>query len=562
MNRKNIFLIIGLMSVSLIGIIIVQLFWIKNAVEVKAEQFDKSVYTALNDIVYRLERNENYFMLSENMGMLHDRFNIYNMNVDSLKQAQFRAADSLQYRMQKEFNLDSDQVTWVEDEISSSYKITSRFDSTNDDFGFHFEISQSSPKTGTIIHNVVTDTSKNVILSNGNRYYFIGDPSDSSRIVVSSTVKKINSRAEELNDMLQQMVVEVQSVNVPIKKRLSKDYLNSQIQNSLRNQNIEIPYEFAVVSGADKQIMPIKSAGFQDEDAAESYKANLFPNDLFHIPNFLLLAFPDKNMHVLKSLMFLLTGSGVFTLIILITFSVTIYVILHQKKVSEIKSDFINNMTHEFKTPIATISLAVDSINSPKVIGSPDMVKYFTGIIRDENRRMNTQVENVLQMALIDKKDFNLRLKETDIHEIISRAVNNIRLQAEKKRGQVIAELNATNPIIETDEIHFYNIINNLLDNALKYSHSEPFIKVKTEDVSDGMKISVEDNGIGISKEDQHRIFDKFFRVSSGDIHNVKGFGLGLSYVKALVLAFGGILKVNSEPGKGSTFEIFLPEKQ
>jgi two-component system phosphate regulon sensor histidine kinase PhoR len=162
-------------------------------------------------------------------------------------------------------------------------------------------------------------------------------------------------------------------------------------------------------------------------------------------------------------------------------------------------------------------------------------------------------------MALIDKKDFNLRIQETDIHEIITRAVNNIRLQAEKKHGEVVAELNASNPVIETDEIHFYNIINNLLDNALKYTTENPLIIVKTEDSGSGVKISVEDNGIGISKEEQHRIFDKFYRVSSGDIHNVKGFGLGLSYVKALVLAFGGSLKLNSEVGKGSTFEIFLP---
>lgn len=555
-------MIIGLMSVSLIGIIVVQLLWIKNAVEVKTEQFDKSVNTALNNVVNRLERNENFFILSENMDILGNQFHIRTMNIDSLRQLQFRAADSLQYRLQKSLEFDESQFAWVEEEISSSYKVTSQFDSTNDNFGFEVEISHSAPQSGTIVKKTMPDSTSEVIISGGSGHYFLDKSSDSTKIFVSSTVKKINHRADELNNMLQQMVVEVQSVNVPIKKRLSKDYLNGEIQRSLRNQGIEAPYEFAVVSGTDKQLLPVKSDGFNPDDIAESYKTSLFPNDLFHVPNFLLLTFPDRNMHVLKSLMLLLAGSGIFTLIILITFSITIYVILHQKKVSEIKSDFINNMTHEFKTPIATISLAADSINSPKVIGSPDMIRYFTGIIRDENRRMNTQVENVLQMALIDKKDFNLRIQETDIHEIITRAVNNIRLQAEKKHGEVVAELNASNPVIETDEIHFYNIINNLLDNALKYTNGNPLIRVKTEDSGSGLKISVEDNGIGISKEEQHRIFDKFYRVSSGDIHNVKGFGLGLSYVKALVLAFGGSLKVVSEPGRGSTFEIFLPGMQ
>ena len=552
----------ALMSVSLIGIIVVQLLWIKNAVEVKTEQFNKSVNTALNDVVAQLERNENFFMLSENMDVIGDRFHIRTMNIDSLRHVQLTVTDSLQTRLKKTFDKDGQKISWIEDEITNSCNIISHYDSTKNSFGYEVEFSQTSPQSGTFTQKVTTDTTTQVVIGDGKGYYFVGEPEDSGRIIVSSTVKKINSRAEELNDMFQQMVIEVQSINLPISSRLNEDYLSRQIRRSLSNQGINVPYEFAVVSGTDKKLMPVQSKGFNTDDIAESYKASLFPNDLFHIPNFLLVTFPDRNMHVLKSLALLLLGSGIFTLIILITFSVTMYVILHQKKVSEIKSDFINNMTHEFKTPIATISLAVDSINSPKVIGMPDMIRYFTGIIRDENRRMNTQVENVLQMALIDKKDFNLRIQETDIHEIITRAVNNIRLQAEKKHGEVVAELNATNPIIETDEIHFYNIINNLLDNALKYTAGNPLIRVKTEDSGSGVKISVEDNGIGISKEEQHRIFDKFYRVSSGDIHNVKGFGLGLSYVKALVLAFGGSLKLNSEVRKGSTFEIFLPGMQ
>jgi two-component system phosphate regulon sensor histidine kinase PhoR len=251
--------------------------------------------------------------------------------------------------------------------------------------------------------------------------------------------------------------------------------------------------------------------------------------------------------------------SGLFTLIILLTFAITIYVILKQKKISEIKTDFINNMTHEFKTPIATISVAVDSIENEKTLANPTHIKYFTDIIRKENIRMNTQVERVLQMSLIDKNDFNLNLQPVDLHRTISRAVENIKIQVEKRNGKIELELNATDFNIKTDEVHLTNIIINLLDNANKYSENAPEIIVKTENTNNGVSIYISDKGIGMSKEHLSKIFEKFYRVTSGNIHNVKGFGLGLSYVKAIVLAMKGKIHAESELGKGSQFEIWLP---
>ncbi|MCF8367024.1 MAG: HAMP domain-containing histidine kinase, partial [Bacteroidales bacterium] len=301
------------------------------------------------------------------------------------------------------------------------------------------------------------------------------------------------------------------------------------------------------------------SSNFKDEALNTPYRVSLFPNDIFEKPNYLLLSFPEASSHLYKSILFLLAGSVIFTLIIMVTFSITIWVILHQKKISEIKSDFINNMTHEFKTPIATISLAVDSIDNPKILSIPEKITYFTGIIRDENRRMNKQVENVLQMAMIDKKDFNLQIREINTHEIIRRSADHFSLQLEKKKGSLALDLNAENPFINNDEIHFYNIINNLIDNAIKYSPENPEIKISTQNRNNGIIISVEDKGLGISKEAQEKIFDKFYRVHTGNVHNVKGFGLGLSYVKALVQTFRGTIKVQSEPGKGSKFDVFLP---
>jgi two-component system phosphate regulon sensor histidine kinase PhoR len=271
------------------------------------------------------------------------------------------------------------------------------------------------------------------------------------------------------------------------------------------------------------------------------------------------LYFPNRSRVLWKDSLWLLAASLFFTLLILFAFSYTVYVILRQKKVSDMKNDFINNMTHEFKTPIATISLATDSLTSDKIIKEPGKVRRFARIITQENRRMLNQVEKVLQMALIDQRDFGLQVEKVPLHELISEAVDYIRLQVEKRGGTVQMKLDARQDVIKADRTHVSNIIHNLLDNANKYSSEVPKIQVETKNVSDGVEIRVIDHGIGMTREARKKIFDKFFRVYTGNIHDVKGFGLGLSYVKAIVTAHEGSIDVESEPGKGSTFIVFLP---
>jgi two-component system phosphate regulon sensor histidine kinase PhoR len=223
------------------------------------------------------------------------------------------------------------------------------------------------------------------------------------------------------------------------------------------------------------------------------------------------------------------------------------------------KSDFINNMTHEFKTPIATISVAADSIGNEKVINNPDQIRFFTGMIKKENTRMNRQVEDILTIARLDKKEFEFRWEPVDVHEIIEEAVQSILIQVDKRGGQIELNLKAANPVATTDSVHCTNLIYNLLDNANKYSSDEPQITVTTKNNAKGILLSVEDKGIGMTKSVQSKIFERFYRQTSGNIHNVKGFGLGLSYVKAVVEANHGSISVHSEPGKGSRFEVFLP---
>ena len=245
-----------------------------------------------------------------------------------------------------------------------------------------------------------------------------------------------------------------------------------------------------------------------------------------------------------------------FTIIILLTFGRTLYYINKQKKISEVKSDFINNMTHEFKTPIATINLASDTMGSPKIIGDKEKMRYYLDIIKQENKRMNNQVEKVLQMALIENQDFQLDFQKTDLHPIIENTVHVAELTAKEKQGKIITVLRANCSEVPVDEIHFANILNNLLDNALKYTEKPPEILVETYSHDNKVFIRISDNGVGMNKDVQKHIFDKFYRKPSGNIHNIKGFGLGLSYVKAIVDAHGGEISVSSEPGNGSIFTL------
>jgi two-component system phosphate regulon sensor histidine kinase PhoR len=249
----------------------------------------------------------------------------------------------------------------------------------------------------------------------------------------------------------------------------------------------------------------------------------------------------------------------VFTIIIICAFFITVRALIKQKKLSEIKSDFINNMTHEFKTPLATISLAVDALKNEKVINDRDKMNYFTGIIKEENKRMNKQVETILQAALLDKQEVQLNLKKMHAHELITSALNNINLQVDDKSGHLEVNLSATNDLLLADDVHFTNLVSNLLDNAVKYSKDNLLIKISTQNTGNTFRIKIEDNGIGMNKETLSRIFEKFYRAHTGNLHNVKGFGLGLSYVKTMVEAHKGSIKAESTPGKGTSFLLIFP---
>jgi two-component system phosphate regulon sensor histidine kinase PhoR len=261
----------------------------------------------------------------------------------------------------------------------------------------------------------------------------------------------------------------------------------------------------------------------------------------------------------MKQMRLMIFGVIFFTLIIISAFYVTVSTLLRQKKLSEIKNDFINNMTHEFKTPLATISLAVDAMRNEKVVQDREKSAYFSSIIKEENRRMNKQVETILQAALIDRQELQLKLQPLHINEVIKKVMDNFKLQLEEIHATVVLQLEAGHDMAEADEVHFTNLISNLIDNAIKYSRDKLTIGIQTYTSGKNLAIRIEDNGIGMTKETQRRIFEKFYRAHTGNVHNVKGFGLGLSYVKSVVDAHNGRIKVESTVGKGTAFTLDIP---
>ena len=353
-----------------------------------------------------------------------------------------------------------------------------------------------------------------------------------------------------------------------IAQKYSGEEIATIIRKAFDKKNLRnIPFEFAI-SPTSLVGEEIQSANFyklyadsannklhviQLDSPGGSLSEGISPKEV------LIIAVPHAEKLIWRSLTWFIIGAIIFSVIIITAFFLTVRALLKQKKLSEIKSDFINNMTHEFKTPLATISLAVDALKNQKVINDPEKMNYFTGIIKEENKRMNRQVETILQAALLDKQLVQLNLVKSHAHDLINSALNNINLQVDEIHGRLEVNLKATKDVILADEVHFTNLISNLLDNAVKYSKDDLRIIISTQNEGNRFKVKIDDNGIGMSKETATRIFEKFYRAHTGNLHNVKGFGLGLNYVKTMVDAHRGSIKVESMLGKGSSFLLSFP---
>ncbi len=501
MNKKAIWAIIGLMSLAVIGVVWLQMSLIQTSMKVNEEKFDKNVFNALNAVVNRLEYNEK-----------REAFHLHGNGYS---------------------------ISYLSNDLQGLAGGNNGINGGKVDFSFKQVVGQPGA-----LDRLMADVLDFGLCTNC-----------------------LRSRDEKIQRL---MMYNTRNDFVPLEERIKLDQLDKALRQELENQGIHTDFNYGIFSKRRKSFVIVDNhyvvedpqpddgqSGYRNLFGSD-YQVHLFPEDSVS-PGLLMIHFPSKTSVVWSSLWLNFLGTILFTAIILLCFAYTIQVIFQQKKISEMKTDFINNMTHEFKTPIATISLAADSITSPIISGQKEKVERFANIIKQENKRMNNQVEKVLQMARIDKREYSLKLSPVNLHDIIEHAVENITLQVEKKDGTVSTELEASNPVVEGDMTHISNVINNLLDNANKYSPEKPEISLHTRNLPNGVEVIVMDRGIGMSKEARKHIFDKFYRVHTGNLHDVKGFGLGLSYVKAMMTAHKGEIDVKSEPGKGSSFILFFP---
>ncbi|MFL5765066.1 MAG: sensor histidine kinase [Bacteroidia bacterium] len=527
MNQRNVRSITIIASLAMIGLIISQVYWVKNAVALSEERFEQSVNEALNNVVKRMEKHQAAVKVTRKFNFRKQGMRFFGPSKTTASLIKDTICDDKQCYNLKKNNVN---VKIIEDFASDSNGVITRRTRQKD----YSSDTMSTALEQKIGHDGPTFFQQ---LENGQDW--------------------LSNKSDMMNDIFDELV----SINVYNGYDGSVDtvLLDSILNAELLEKGVSTRYIFGVTRS---KYVPVDSVNVSErgKDIYNSpYKINLSPDNIFIKPQYLSVYFPNQRRYLLSSMWGQLVISLVFLLALIFSFYYTISTIFRQKKLSEIKNDFISNMTHEFKTPISTISLAVEVLNDKSVEKSPDRVTNYVKMIGDENKRLSLLVENILQTAILDKGQFKLKIQSIDIHNLLEQTFTNIKLQVENKEGQITAELNAEQPVVNADRVHVTNILFNLIDNALKYSNERPEIKVTTENDEKGVYISVQDNGIGISKENQKRIFDTMYRVPTGNIHNVKGFGLGLSYVKAVVEKHGGSVKVESEPGKGSMFTIFLP---
>lgn len=377
--------------------------------------------------------------------------------------------------------------------------------------------------------------------------------------ISSFLTKKVELLSARLQHMAEEVIRQQLDAPKPSIERIDLQAVHQRLEKTLLENQLPIDFEVGLLIGDEQEVEVLDSLMSKDNLKESPFKASLFQQDLYPSKDQLAVHFPNLQKDVLSSMIGLLVASGFFLFLISGTYILTIRTILKQKKVSDIKTDFINNMTHEFKTPVATVGLAADALENPKVYQNEKELFYYTDVIRQENKRMNQHIENVLQMALVDKRDFRLRMEDCDIHSLLEEVKGHMILNAEKQEGAIALNFEAHVSSVCIDANHIKNVLVNLVDNALKYHKGKPHVTLTTQSSSSHVIVYVKDNGIGMTNETQQQIFGKFFRLGTGDIHDVKGFGLGLSYSKAIVLAHGGEINVQSKLGKGSTFILKLP---
>jgi len=631
------------MGLSLTGITLMQMHWMRKTIRLNEENFDRTVNEALNTVVAKLEKEKDIkfsapynfpfwsggaetftftdsIQIINNPGEKHkylrtqvsahggsfafknsysyksngsnyDKDSIYNNNefdsfedgfpIDSLHPLFDSINDLEVYNVIKEPT--QVNVVWTNVSPESSNIKVVRNDSTTkiivitdnriDTINYPSLVNNVAPPPPPPIPSSPKNTNKQNWVAQSNRMVWTNQNLNRyekevekkfkhKQEVIELSAKRLEEKEKKQQQAIMQLVYEMNARKTSLKERIDTAELHNLIALELKNKGVQSPFEFALVTKDTTKKEVFATTMFNQIPNKSTYSVRLFPNNFVPLNDFLEVKFMGKGSAIYKSVILPIAASFFFTLIVLLTFTITLVTIIKQKKLAEMKADFINNMTHELKTPIATISLASDSIENPKVVDKPETVKYFTAIIREENSRMNRLVESVLQTARLERKTLMPNLKEVDISKLIEKVADQMAIQAEAKGGSIYFAKPEVDLTMTADANLMENVIFNLIDNAIKYTTTAPNIVVTLKNLPGGISLSVQDNGIGMSRSEQQHVFDKFYRVSQGDVHNIKGFGLGLSNVKEITELHGGIVHLRSELGKGSTFTLFFPNKQ
>jgi signal transduction histidine kinase len=531
MKKSIFFTLISIAWISLVGLICVQAYWIRNAYNIKEQQFSQLVSATINHIAEDVQRYEIVQVIRE-------------MNTPNPLQHNTKpfAPKSL---------LDT-IIAWKKQFELPNLKISNDDKNTfwNNALRNYWQPNGFLQQSFMQINAQFNEGTSSMQISGG------------SSLFIMPALVTPEERRERRRILSETIDARLNQANLQLEDRIEGEKLDYFIRSEMGKSNIDLPFEYAVF-GKDCKKMIFHSENFNPKKENEIFRTSLFPFDWIETnPYYLNIYFPKQGNYLFRTIGLMSISSLIFTFMVILAFAATIYQILRQKKITSIRTDFINNVTHELKTPISTISLASQMLYDKSI---PDEAKNFdhiSTVISDESKRLSQQVEKILQMAIFDRGKLMLKLKKLDINELANMVVRNMMIQIKNKNGQIIKNLDAANSVAEVEEVHFTNVLFNLIDNAIKYSAGHPEITITTADTPNGLSVSIHDNGIGISKADQKRIFDQFYRVSTGNVHNVKGFGLGLAYVRNIVKAHNGTIEVESELNHGTRFTVTLPNNR
>ncbi len=573
LQNRTIVILIVFIVISLAGLVMLQYILLANAMDAKLQAFRNNVNAAMNAIAQKLEtaeavRNVYRVAVKEPKQKLNmQMFSIHDDSIVTLSVTNDSGATGNTVFVSNELDPVGEMrvappvVRWEGDKmwyrLPTPQHVLIRVynEATGKDSvilnsfrpaGEHsIEVANSAFSHGKFIFKFYSDSSSYTMeMRNGNAEKITADEASSKR------------RKELVGQVMDKLLF---GERIPIEKRLSSIMLDSIIGSNLRSSGIDLPFAYGVLSEQDDSLHILQPAVYQHELQTSQFKTRLFPNDISFSFNQLVVYFPGLQAFLLKQVLPHLLLTVVFMSIIVYCFTYTIRTILRQKQFSLRLMDFVNNMTHEFKTPISTISVAAETMIHPAVIGDEEKLRRYGAVIRDENFRMKQQVDKILQMAVLEEGNYTLKCVPVDVHEVISKVLENNALRIEQNQGSVNCTLEAEHAVINADTVHLTNIISNVLDNAIKYSQELLEIKVRTRNFNDSILIMVKDHGIGIAEENRHRVFEKYYRAHTGNVHNVKGFGLGLSYVKLMTEAHGGEITLESTLGLGTTVEMRFP---